>query len=234
MTPRALLLPVHITAGATALATGFIALYAMKGGSTHRRVGLGFVYAMIVMGLTGAVIATWQRHYGTASGGVLTAYFVVTALATVRVIPGWSRSLDVSLMLVALAIGLTSLGLGIAAAVSPSGRREGLPPFPFFMTATVAILASVGDFRVIRAGGLLGTRRLARHLWRMLWAFWVATGSFFLGQAKVIPKPIRIMPVLGVIAIIPLVAMLYWLWRVRVRRRLRGITVPGATLAAAK
>jgi hypothetical protein len=234
MTPRTLLLPVHITAGAIAIATGFIALSAMKGGSTHRRIGVAFVYAMIVMGLTGAVIAAWKARYGTALGGVLTAYFVVTAVVTVRKIPGWSRSLDVALMLVALTISLTSLGLGIATAASISGRREGLPPFPFFMTATVALLATVGDVRVMRGGALLGTKRLARHLWRMLWAFWVATGSFFLGQAKVIPKPIRIMPLLAAIAIIPLVAMLYWMWRVRVGRRLRGIAIPNAALVTAK
>lgn len=37
---------------------------------------------------------------------------------------------------------------------------------------------------------------------------------FFLGQAKVIPKPIRILPLLAIPAMLPLVLMLYWLARV--------------------
>ena len=45
-------------------------------------------------------------------------------------------------------------------------------------------------------------------------ALLIAAFSFFLGQAKVIPKPIRIYPVLIVPPLIVLVVMLYWLWRV--------------------
>jgi len=41
----------------------------------------------------------------------------------------------------------------------------------------------------------------------------IATGSFFLGQAKVIPKPIRIIPLLAILALLPLVLTLYWLAR---------------------
>jgi len=47
----------------------------------------------------------------------------------------------------------------------------------------------------------------------------IATGSFFLGQAKVIPKPIRVFPVLTILALLPLILMLFWLARVRLSRR---------------
>jgi hypothetical protein len=48
--------------------------------------------------------------------------------------------------------------------------------------------------------------------------------SFFIGQAKVVPQPYRnrmllVLPVLAV-----LVTLLYWVWRVRFRGSLRGIT----------
>ena len=65
------------------------------------------------------------------------------------------------------------------------------------------------------AGGLQGAQRIARHLWRMCFSLFIASGSFFLGQAKVIPKPIRIFPVLALLALLPLVLLLYWLVRVR-------------------
>ena len=48
--------------------------------------------------------------------------------------------------------------------------------------------------------------------------------SFFFGQAKVIPEPIRIMPLLGLPVLAVLVTMIYWLWRIRVRKSLRGLT----------
>jgi hypothetical protein len=86
------------------------------------------------------------------------------------------------------------------------------------MTGAVGLLAAIGDVRMIRRGALRGAPRLARHLWRMCWSLWVATGSFFLGQAKVIPKQFRIWPLLGILAAAPLVALVYWMWRIRVRR----------------
>jgi len=70
-----------------------------------------------------------------------------------------------------------------------------------------------------------GASRIARHLWRMSTALLIAAFSFFLGQAKVIPKPIRIYPLLMVPPLIVLAVMLYWLWRVRARRALRGLVI---------
>jgi uncharacterized membrane protein len=48
------LLPVHITGGIVAIVAGFVALYALKGASVHRKAGLVFVYAMVVMASSGA------------------------------------------------------------------------------------------------------------------------------------------------------------------------------------
>ena len=90
-------------------------------------------------------------------------------------------------------------------------------------------LAAIGDLRAIRAGGLQGSRRLARHLWRMCFGLFIATGSFFLGQMKFIPEPVRILPLLFVLAFAPIPLLFYWLWRVRVRGRLSGIVLGGTS-----
>jgi hypothetical protein len=68
----------------------------------------------------------------------------------------------------------------------------------------------------------------------MSFAFFIAALSFFIGQAKVIPRPVRIAPLLATpVRIAPLLAtpvllvivtMFYWLWRVRIRQSLRGLT----------
>ena len=61
----------------------------------------------------------------------------------------------------------------------------------------------------------------------MCTALLIAAFSFFLGQAKVIPKPIRIYPLLVIPPLLVLGAMVYWLWRVRRRGALRGIVMIG-------
>jgi NTP pyrophosphatase (non-canonical NTP hydrolase) len=56
----------------------------------------------------------------------------------------------------------------------------------------------------------------------MSFALFIAALSFFIGQAKVIPEPIRIGPLLTLSLVAVLATMLCWLWRVRVRRTLQA------------
>jgi hypothetical protein len=95
--------------------------------------------------------------------------------------------------------------------------------------ATVTLLAAVGDWRLLATGGLRGPRRLARHLWRMTFALFIASGSFFLGQMKFIPEPVRILPLVAVLAVAPLPILIYWMWRVRRRQGLAGIVTADAS-----
>jgi hypothetical protein len=221
-------LVVHILAGSLGLVSGYLALYATKGAPLHRRSGMVFVSAMLTMCFLGTVIAA-VRGVAPAMNipaGLLTAYLVITALTTVRPPAARSRWLDPVLLLVALAVGLTCLKFGFEA-VAHGGKRNGMPAFPFFLFGGVGTLAALLDLKMIRAGGLRGAPRLARHLWRMCFALFIAALSFFLGQAKVIPKPIRIPGLLALPVLLVLVTMFYWLWRVRVRRTARGIVGAG-------
>ena len=57
-----LILPVHILAGGLALMFGYVALYAAKGATLHRKSGMLFVLAMVTLSLSGAlmeVLNTW-------------------------------------------------------------------------------------------------------------------------------------------------------------------------------
>jgi hypothetical protein len=40
---------------------------------------------------------------------------------------------------------------------------------------------------------------------------------------KFIPEPIRIVPLILVLAVSPLLILLYWMWRIRLRQNLRGL-----------
>ena len=216
----------HIVAGLMGIATGFVALYAAKGARLHRKSGMLFVYTMLatcVFGLTISVVRGVAPSVNVPAA-LLTSYMIISSLNTVRPLANDTRWMEIGLMVLALAVGLTSLTFAFEAIGSPDGKgRDGMPSFPFFLFGIVGTLAGVSDIRVIRSGPLQGASRLARHLWRMSFALFIAALSFFIGQARVFPKPIRIpglraRPVLAV-----LVTMFYWLWRVRIRRSLRGI-----------
>ncbi|MBA2706909.1 MAG: hypothetical protein H0U59_03790 [Gemmatimonadaceae bacterium] len=208
------LLPAHIIGGLIAIVAGFVAIYALKGGRLHRGSGKIFVYSMLVLALTGAVLGVLKSQRLNAAQGVLTFYLVTTAFLTVRRRSDGFPWIDAGAMLVAFTVGLYEVTLGFEALNSPRGTMDGVPAGAAFTFATVALLAALGDVRMMMVRGLQGAQRIARHLWRMCFALFVATGSFFLGQSQVFPKPIRIVPLLAVPALLPLVLMLYWLVRV--------------------
>ena len=58
------------------------------------------------------------------------------------------------------------------------------------MFGVVSLVAGGLDARML-ARGVEGAHRIARHLWRMCYALWIATMSFFLGQPAVFPEPLR-------------------------------------------
>ncbi|CAN5244822.1 hypothetical protein BH23GEM2_BH23GEM2_24430 [soil metagenome] len=220
------MLVIHIAAGGLGLLAGYIALCAPKGAALHRQAGMLFVYAMLAMALFGGVI-TVARSVAVAinlPAALISAYLVITSLATVRTPAVGSRWLNSAAMLLALTVAVTCLAFGLEAIATGRGR-EGMPAFPFFMFGVVGLVGAIGDIRMMRSGPLRGTRRIARHLWRMSFALFIAAMSFFIGQMKVIPEPIRIPALLALPVLAVLVTMLYWLWRVRFRRNLRGVTV---------
>jgi len=51
-----MLLPIHVAAGGLAIVLGAVALLVQKGGTVHRRNGLLFVYAMLVLGISAAIL----------------------------------------------------------------------------------------------------------------------------------------------------------------------------------
>ena len=223
-------LVVHILAGGMGLISGYVALYSAKGATLHRKSGILFVYAMLAMALLGMVIAAGRNVAPAINipAGLLTSYLVITALLTVRPPMAGSRWLNPALMLVALGVGLTDLTFAVEAFAN-GGKRNGMPAFPFILFGAVGFLGGIGDLRMMRSGPLQGAKRLARHLWRMCFALFIAAMSFFIGQARVIPEPYRNRGLLALPVLAVLVTMFYWLWRVRRKRALRGVAAVSAT-----
>lgn len=212
-----MVLPIHILAGMLALVFGYVALFASKGASVHRKAGMFFVYAMVVMSLTGAYRAVITASSTSVIAGLLTFYFVTTGMLTVRRTPQprWVNPLGI---LIALAVGAMAFRAGREMAIL--GRPEAAPMFVF---GGMAMLGAIGDVRMMRAGGAHGPRRISRHLWRMCFAMWVAAASFFWGPRGRVPAAIYYPALLPIPVLLPIAVMLYWLFRIRVRKTLRGI-----------
>ena len=221
---------IHIVAGCLGIISGFVALYVTKGATLHRRAGMVFFFTMLTTVLFGMSIAILKGVAPAVNvpAGLLTAYLVVTGVATVRPVQVSARWLNTVALFVALGVAFASLSFAVEA-MANGGMRGDMPSFPFIMFGGVALIAAVGDVRMMRSGALRGPKRLARHLWRMSFALFIAALSFFIGQAKVFPEPFRILPLLAMPVLAVLVTMFYWLWRVRIKQSLRGLV--GVTAA---
>ena len=200
------LLPIHIIAGLTGIVSGFVALYTLKGAKLHRKSGKVFVYAMLVVAITGTVMGALLSEMAAVMPGVLAFYLVITALRTVRHPVLKFHWIDLGAMLVALTLGISSVLYGFVA--------EGQPTVLYLIFGAVALLAALGDIRMMLARGIHGVHRIGRHLWRMCLALFIATGSFFLGQAQVFPEPLRNSGILAIPVLLVLLTMFYWLVRV--------------------
>jgi hypothetical protein len=199
---------------------GAVALLVKKGGPTHRRSGLLFVFAMVVMATTAAIL-------GNVVGGLMTLYFVGTALTTVRPPSPWTRRINAAALTLAVGLALLAIVGAIKDINSPLLSPGGVPfrtiGVMSFILATVLLLAAAGDLRIMRSGLPRGGPRLARHLWRMCFAIFIAAGSFFSIEervAKILPEPFTTVPMRALPIVLLFATMFYWLWRVRGRRTL--------------
>ena len=219
------MLTIHIVAGGLAILLGAVALSVKKGGDTHRRAGMAFVYAMVAMGVSASILETLKTTDNKAQVNVVAAflaiYFVGTSVATVRPPSAWMRRVTVAGILVAITIGILGIGSGVRAYNTPRGVLNGVPFFMHFFLATVLLLAAAGDVRVLRAGPLRGAARLKRHLWRMCFAFFIAAGSFFSIRervATILPAPLTSAPMRMLPILLIFGSMFYWLWVLRRRQ----------------
>jgi hypothetical protein len=215
------LLPIHIVAAGLGLVSGAMALSAAKGGRWHRSSGQLFAYAIFAMCGTAVVSAVVKGQATNVMAGSMTAYLVFTGMATVRPPSPASRRRDIALMLMALSLGLATFAGAIVAVARPDGRLFGLPSFPFFLFGVLGVSGAIGDFKTIRAGVLRGAPRLSRHLWRMCMALFITAASFFSIRARVaaiLPAPFTTPALRALPVVLVLVAMFYWLWKVRFRR----------------
>jgi hypothetical protein len=232
-----LILFLHIAGGFVGLLSGAAAVLARKGGRTHQLAGLTFVVSMTIMASIGAAVSPFlpipQR--ANVMAGLLTLYLVVSGWLTVRqktVVPG---RLEIAGLIVALTTAAMGVVWAVQASYTRSGTLDGSPPQAFYVFIIMGTLGAAGDLRLLWRGGISGTPRISRHLWRMCAALLIASASFFLGQQRVMPVWMRGSPWLFVPTFAPLFVMIYWLIRIRFKNGIsysaRSVSL-GSTAAA--
>ena len=219
------ILVLHIGGGTIGLLSGATALIAKKGEWLHRASGKVFFASMLVMATIGASVSPLMDDRVSTVAGIMTLYLLVTAWLTVRRREGTLGRPEVAASLVPLGVAAAGITFMVIAANDPSGTIDGQPPQAFYVFTIVGAIAALTDVKVILSRGIAGAQRIARHLWRMCTALFVASGSLFLGQPQVFPESIRHSGILFVPALAPLVFLLFWMIRVRLTKWFRNGTV---------
>ena len=207
----------HMAGGLLTLASGVAAMTFSKGSSLHRRAGNAFFVSMIVLSVCGVILSIIRTvNMGNIMGGTTAFYMVVTAWATVIRPPGRVGRFEIAAAIMGLGVTAAASTFGVLALLDAKGRFYGYPPLMYFIFAGVILLATSLDARMIVRGGLTGTARTTRHLWRMCLAFFMATGSFFFGQPAFVPYVLKETGLYIACGLAPLALMIFWLLRLRV------------------
>jgi hypothetical protein len=208
------LLPVHVSAGMVGILSGTAAMSFRKGSHRHVLSGKVFVIAMLTLSASAVYLALMKHQMGNVLGGTFTFYLIATAWLTARRKDGETSLFDWAALLIPLALGIASWVSGLELVRRHIWFKDGVPVGMQLFMGSVMLLAAAGDVRMLLRGGVLGAKRIVRHLWRMCFGFFIATGSFFLGQQQVFPAWLRGSPSLFIPALLPLVLLIFWVFRV--------------------
>jgi uncharacterized membrane protein len=188
------ILAVHICARTLGLLSGTAAMLFRKGSRLHVLAGRVFVAAMLTMAVGATYLAIVRHQPSNISGGILTFYLIGTAWLTARRRDGETSRFDWVVLLIPLTLGILTWTNGLKIVRSGASSQDGVPVGMSFFMGSVMLLAAAGDVRMLVRGGLSGTQRIARHLWRMCFGLFIAAGSFFMGPSN---RPLRLLSTVG-------------------------------------
>jgi hypothetical protein len=233
--PYSPILIVHICAGTLGLLSGTAAMFFRKGSPRHVLAVRIFVASMLTMAVGAVYLAIVKHQPNNIGGGITTFYLIGTAWLTARRRDGETSRLDWVALLIPLTLGILTWMNGLKIVRSGAPSPDGVPVGMTFFMGSVLLLAAAGDVRMLLGGGVRGSKRIARHLWRMCFGLFIAAGSFFFGPSN---RPLRLLSAVGlgqylppalfsmtlysILSVLPLIMLIFWLVRVRLTNAYKG------------
>nr|WP_298930265.1 hypothetical protein [uncultured Erythrobacter sp.] len=206
MSEPAILGQLHFWIGCAAIVAGFAAFAARKGQTVHIVSGRVFVVTMALLALSGLWLSFARGILFTVFLSALAFHLIITAWATAATHNSAAHLVTKFSFVGSGAIFLGSIAGAWITAHSVAGMLNGLTPEAFLIIAGVALIIAIYDF-IFAYGSTPSERsRLGRHLWRMGFAFFLATGIFFFGNNHVLPEAFRTVAFLSA----PVVAVVLW------------------------
>ncbi len=224
--PLSPILLFHICGGTLGVLSGTVAILLRKGARRHAIAGTVFVISMLAPGASGAYMALLKMQPGNILGGAFTCYLVARSWIAAKRKQISINILDWGALLFVSTLTIVELTLGLEAATSPTGIKYGYPAGPYFFIGSVALIAASGNIRMLMRRGISGMQRIARHLWRMCFAFFIASASIFLARARLFPASMRRTGTLYLLSFFPLILMTFWLIRIRFARAFKAVDAP--------
>ena len=216
-------LVIHICSGTLGLLFGILAICVRKGSRSHGVAGIVFSLSMLSLAASGVYLAYTKSQIGNILGGVLTLYMVATAWSAARRSDGQTSMFDWVALFIAFAVGASCVTYGFRVATGGTGANDGVPAGMDFFLGFIVLLAAAGDIRMLVRGGISGAQRIARHLWRMCFGLFIASGSFFMGRQQIFPSFIRKSHILLFLTILPLILLAFWMVRVLIWKRVSEV-----------
>ena len=234
-----LILFLHIGGGLLGIGSGFAGMALRKGSRAHAVAGQVFVVSMLTMAVIGAAVSPLLPQRANVVPALFTIYLVVTGWRSARNRSGEVGAVEIGGLLYALCCVATGLTFALEAAMSPTGLLDKEPSSTYLTFTAFPVFGAVLDATAILRGRLSRPHQVARHLWRMCFALFIAAGSLFLGQPKVFPAALRGSPIMFVPEIVIVGGLIFWMFRVlvfdhRSRRRphranrVAGLAAPSA------
>lgn len=214
MTEPALIGSTHFLAGCISLAGLCVAFAAPKGALLHRAGGLIFVITMLALTSTGLWMSISREILFTVFLSLISFHCILSGwaaagnnkLAHIITRGSWASS---SL----IAIG--AIWGGQIARAAPGKQLNDLPVGAFYFVAALSTLIFLQDLTYLLFHSNSQNKRITRHVWRMGFSAFLATGIFFFGNNHVLPDFLRAPIILATPVILVVILTVFHAFRTR-------------------
>ena len=164
---------------------------------------------MLLLGVTGIVVAITRNIPLSMLNGAVLCYFVLSSLSAIR-----NAEYEISLydkLLTVFSWGLVFAFAWYAFQVTKteSGQLGGFGIAEYIVFGSVMLFSAIADIRYLVKSGLSTVQKLVRHIWRMFFPLFMATAAFFFGQAKLLPKSLQSIEILAIPVLFVIISMIY-------------------------